>query len=162
MYKLFCASKLTNEELIALEEEKVAEKERRNAAEKEEEEEDPERTFTTKGLSEGLSQLNKLLAHFEGMVPNIERFARIERMVLDAFRPYREIYDEKKKRTIQTKLSMFMKKTTPPATPTPALTSTIHSQARVANKLIFIFVCFENKMFSNFFVTVFCIFMFCK
>ena len=54
------------------------------------------------------------------MDPNIERFSRIERMVLDAFRPYREIYDEKRKRTIQTKLSMFMKKTTPPATPTPS------------------------------------------
>lgn len=92
-----------------MEEEKVAEEERRNAEQKEEEEEEePERTFTTKGLSEGLSQLNKLLAHFEGMDPNIERFERIERMVLDAFRPYREIYDEKRKRTIQTKLSMFI------------------------------------------------------
>ena len=40
-------------------------------------------------------------------------------MVLDAFRPYREIYDEKKKRTVQTKLTMFMRKETPPRTPTP-------------------------------------------
>ena len=79
--------------------------------------------FTTKGLSEGLSLLNKTLAHFEKMDPNIERFARIERMALDVFRPYREIYDEKKKRTIQTTLSMFVKKTTPPPTPTPATPS---------------------------------------
>ena len=137
------SKELTIEELIALEE-KVGEEERRNAAEKEEEEE-PERTFTTKRLSEGLSQLNKLLAHFEGMDPNIERFARIERIVLDAFRPYRVIYDEEKKRTIQTKLSMFMEKKNLLRLPLPpAKTSTIHSQARAANKLIFIFVCFEN------------------
>ena len=56
----------------------MAEEERREAAEKEEEEE-PERTFTTKGLAEGLPLLNKLLTHF-GMDPNIEQFARIEWM----------------------------------------------------------------------------------
>ena len=44
------------------------------------------------------------------MDPNLERFARIERMAHDVFRPYREIYEEKKKQTIQTKLTMFTKK----------------------------------------------------
>jgi GrpB-like predicted nucleotidyltransferase (UPF0157 family) len=45
-------------------------------------------------------------------IPQVrERFARIERMAHDVFRPYREIYEEKKKQTIQTKLTMFMKKT---------------------------------------------------
>ena len=53
------------------------------------------------------------------MDPNIERFARIERMAHDVFRPYREIYEEKKKHTIQTKLTMFMKEPTP-VTPTAA------------------------------------------
>ena len=62
---------------------------------------------------------NKLLIHFEAMDPNIERFARIERMAHDVFRPYREIYEEKKKHTIQTKLTMFMKKPTL-VTPTAA------------------------------------------
>lgn len=49
----------------------VAEEERREAAaEKEEEEEEgPQRMFTTKGLAEGLSQLNKPLAHFERIDP---------------------------------------------------------------------------------------------
>lgn len=106
------SGELTNEELIALEKERVEEEERREA---EEEEEVPERMFTNKGLSEGFSMLNKLLAHFEAMDPNIERFARIERMAHDIFRPYREIYEEKKKRTIQTKLTMFMKTTSPRA-----------------------------------------------
>ncbi|XP_060771024.1 tigger transposable element-derived protein 1-like isoform X4 [Neoarius graeffei] len=107
------SGELTNEELIELEEE-------RRQAEEEEEEEEPRRMFTTKGLSEGFSQLNKLLAHFEAMDPNIERFARIERMVHDALRPYREIYEEKKKQTIQTRLTMFMKRANPPASPSAA------------------------------------------
>ncbi|XP_066957407.1 tigger transposable element-derived protein 1-like [Macrobrachium rosenbergii] len=119
------SEELTTEDLIALEEEKVAEEERREAAvEMADEEEEPQRMFMTKGLAEGLSQLNKLLAHFEGMDPNIERFSRIERMVLGAFRPYREIYEEKNKRTIQTKLSMFMK-ITPPSTPAPSTSTTM-------------------------------------
>ncbi|XP_068218893.1 tigger transposable element-derived protein 1-like [Palaemon carinicauda] len=96
---------LTNEELIELEEER---------REVEKEKEEPQRMFTTKGLSEGLSQLNKLLAHFEAMDPNVERFGRIERMVHDTFRPYRLIYEEKKKQTMQT---IFMKISTPPTTP---------------------------------------------
>jgi len=104
------SGELTNEELIELEEERVAEEERREEAAKEEEEEEPERKFTIKELPEGLSLLNKVLSHFEKMDPNIERFARIERMAHDVFRPYREIYEEKKKQTIQTKLTMFTKK----------------------------------------------------
>lgn len=74
----------------------VAEERKEATEEKEEEEEEPQRMFTTKGLAEGLSQLNILLANFEGMDPNIKRFSRIERMVLDASRPYREIYKERK------------------------------------------------------------------
>ena len=94
------SEELANEDLIELEKEKVAEEERREAAAAaempEEEEEEPQRMFTTKGLAEGLSMLNKLITHFEGMDPNIERFARIERMALDAFRPYRENMKKRK------------------------------------------------------------------
>ncbi|XP_064099523.1 tigger transposable element-derived protein 1-like [Macrobrachium nipponense] len=73
------SEELTTEDLIALEEEKVAEEERREAAAEkaDEEEEEPQRMFTTKGLAEGLSQLNKLLAHFEGMDPNTENFQEL-------------------------------------------------------------------------------------
>ncbi|CAI9720352.1 Hypothetical predicted protein [Octopus vulgaris] len=45
------------------------------------------------------------------MDSNIERFARIERMADDMFRPYREVYEEKQ--AIQTRLTMFIKKPTP-------------------------------------------------
>ena len=47
----------------------------------------------------------------------------------ETMRPYKEIYEEKKKRKIQTKLSMFVKRTSKPAsstidaTPSPASTS---------------------------------------
>ncbi|XP_064089907.1 tigger transposable element-derived protein 1-like [Macrobrachium nipponense] len=107
------SKELTNEKLMELEEERVAEERKRRSGEGRRV---TRRKFTTKGLSEGLAQLNKLLAHFEEMVPNIERFAKIEQMVHDAFRPYREIYDKKNKQAIQTKLTMFIKQTSPPAT----------------------------------------------
>ncbi|CAI9726627.1 Hypothetical predicted protein [Octopus vulgaris] len=67
------SEELANEDLIELEKERV-EIERRKV----EKEEMSEMSFTTKGLSEGLFQLNKLLAHFEAMDPNIERYARIK------------------------------------------------------------------------------------
>ena len=46
-------------------------------ANKQEGEEEPEKKFR-KGLSEDLSLLNKLLAHFESMDPNIKKLAKIE------------------------------------------------------------------------------------
>ncbi len=113
------SEELTNEDLIELEEEKVAEEERREAAAEKEEEEEPQRMFTTKGLAESLSQLNKLFAHFEGMDPNTERFSNIERMVLDAFLPYREIYEEKKTNHSD-KTQHVYEKTSSPSTSTPS------------------------------------------
>ena len=101
---------LTNEELIYLEEQRITEEERKGV-EKNKDEEEPERKFTTRGLSEGFSLLNKLLEHFEEMDPDIERFSGIRDVIQDAFRPYSEIYDQRRKRTIQTKINMFMKQT---------------------------------------------------
>ena len=89
--------------------------EERREVEQEEEEKEPEKKFITKGLSEGLSLLNTLLAHFEAMDQNIELFARIRQMT-HVFCVYHKIYDCEKKQTIQTKLMMLMIKTTP-ATP---------------------------------------------
>ena len=63
---------------------------------------------------------SKLLAHFEGMDPNIERFSRIERMALDAFYPYREIYEEKKKTNRSDKTQHVYEKTSSPSTPAPS------------------------------------------
>jgi hypothetical protein len=51
------------------------------------------------------------------MDPNVERFTKVERIIEDAVRCYREIYEEEKKQTVQTKLSMFFfKKTSPTST----------------------------------------------
>ena len=66
-------------------------------------------------------EMNNILAFFEDMDPNRERFARFERVVLDALRPYQEVYEEKKKKTIQTKLTMFIREA---PTPRPTPTST--------------------------------------
>ena len=121
---------LTNDELLAIEEERKAEEERREAErEVVEEEEMPERKFTVKGLAEAISMFSTMLQKVEEMDPNVERFARIERVMQEAMRPYKEIYEDKKKQTIQTKLSMFIKRTPKPvsssveATPSPASAS---------------------------------------
>jgi hypothetical protein len=56
-------------------------------------------------------QKNKPLASFEAMDPNVECISQ------DAVRCYREIYEVKKKQTVQTKFSMFLiKKTSPTST----------------------------------------------
>jgi hypothetical protein len=88
----------------------VAEK----AREEEDKGEEPEKKFTAKGLSDSFSQLNKALASFEAMDPNVERFTKVERIIQDAVCCYREKYEEKKKQTVQTKL--LIKKTSPTST----------------------------------------------
>ena len=114
---------LTNEELLAIEEERKAEEERREER-TEVVEEMPERKFTVKGLSEAFSMMNAMLQKLEGMDPNVERFARIERAMQEKIRPYKEIYEEKKKKKIQTNLSMFIKRTGNPSVETPQPSST--------------------------------------
>jgi hypothetical protein len=53
----------------------------------------------------------------ETLEPNVERFTKVERIIQDAVRCYREIYEEKEKQTVQTKLSMFLiTKTSPTST----------------------------------------------
>ena len=72
-----------------------------------------------------------MLQKVEELDPNVKQFDRIERTVQEAMRPYKEIYEEKKKQTIQTKLSMFIKRTPKPAsssveaTPSPASASVV-------------------------------------
>ena len=105
---LDCETKeLLDEEFIELEAHRVAEE---KAREEEKEEDEPEKKFTAKGLSDSFSQLNKALASFEAMDPNVQRFGNVERIIQDAVRCNREIYDEKKKKSIQTKFTKFLKK----------------------------------------------------
>jgi hypothetical protein len=51
------------------------------------------------------------------MDPNVERFTMDEHIIQNGVCCYREIYEEKEKQTVQTKLSMFLiKKTSPTST----------------------------------------------
>jgi hypothetical protein len=51
------------------------------------------------------------------MDSNVERLTKVERIIQDAVRCYLEIYGEKNKQTVQTKLSRFLvKKTFPTST----------------------------------------------
>lgn len=88
---------LTNEELLELEQERIAEEEARDkeTAGKEKEQEPP-RKFTVKGLAEAFADLQKLLKKFERMDPDTKRFSLIERNVHGALSAYKQIYDGKK------------------------------------------------------------------
>ncbi|XP_066958981.1 tigger transposable element-derived protein 1-like [Macrobrachium rosenbergii] len=94
----------------------------------EEEEEAPQpkvRALTVKGLREGFAHLEKCLAAFEGEDPNIARFERIGRGMLDLTMFYKETLKEKQlKKKVQSRLdSFFVKKSpAPPATPSLEVT----------------------------------------
>ena len=106
---------LTNEELLELEQKRIAEEEEREKETAgEEKEEEPQRKFTVENLAEAFADLNKLLKKFENVDPNTERFSFIERNVHGALSAYKQIYDEKKKQTKQTTMDIFLKRVTPP------------------------------------------------
>lgn len=85
---------LTNEELLELEQERIAEEARAKEAA---EEKEPPREFTVIGLAEAFGDLNKLLKKFENMDPNVERFSVIEKNIYGAVSAYKQIYDEIRK-----------------------------------------------------------------
>jgi len=70
---------LTKEELLELEQKRIAEEEAREK--KTAGEVESLRKFTVMGLAEAFSDLNKLLKNFENMYPNNERFSLIERIM---------------------------------------------------------------------------------
>uniref|UniRef100_A0AAQ5X1R0 HTH CENPB-type domain-containing protein n=1 Tax=Amphiprion ocellaris TaxID=80972 RepID=A0AAQ5X1R0_AMPOC len=86
----------------------------------EEEEEDetpvPMKKFETKLLAEGFSLIDKAIALFEQQDPNIERCTKVANQMNDAIQCYRIIYDEKKKKTVQSSLDRFFR----PVSTTPS------------------------------------------
>jgi thioredoxin reductase len=91
---LDCETKeLSDENLIELEAQRVVAEKAREEKEKEEE---PEKKFTAKGLSDSFSQLNKALASFEAMDPNVERFTKVKRIIQDAVCCYHDKYEKRK------------------------------------------------------------------
>lgn len=98
---------LSAEDLIQLEKQMI---------EEEEETPTPEpRRFTSKGLAEGFALIEEGLAKFEAEDPNIARYTKVARGVMDCLRCYREIWEEKKT-SIQTSLEHFFEKVERPAT----------------------------------------------
>jgi len=82
---------LKNEELIELEEERVAEEEKRKKRRKKRRRYH-KGSLPIKESPEGLSLLNQLLVHFEVMNLNTEPFTRIEQLAHGTFRQHREFY----------------------------------------------------------------------
>ncbi|XP_033613726.1 COX assembly mitochondrial protein 2 homolog isoform X1 [Fukomys damarensis] len=102
------AEEISNEELIELQEERSEEVEA-------EEEVVPKqlKKFTTKKLAEAFATISRGMRMLEEMDGNYERFARADRQIQDALICYREIYNEKKKQTVYSKLDSIMKNTVP-------------------------------------------------
>ncbi|XP_066954476.1 uncharacterized protein [Macrobrachium rosenbergii] len=99
----------------------------------EEEEEAPQskvRALTDKGLAEGFAHLEKCLAAFEAEDPNIARFEKIQRGMMDLATFYKETLKEKQlKKSVQSRLDSFFQKKSPapPATPSLEVTPNPHS-----------------------------------
>lgn len=105
---------LSSEDLIELEKQMIEEVE-------EEEEPEPKR-FTTKVLAEAFRMVEEAMSMIEGQDPNSARFTKVYRSVTDAMRCYKEIYEEKKKASVQSSLDSYIKKVerTPSQDPVPS------------------------------------------
>jgi hypothetical protein len=95
---------LSNEELIELEAAKVADNKRHD---NEEPEVQPKR-FTAKDMRIAVQSLNNLSEDIERQDPDVSQFLRFQRIVNNAFSYYKEVYEEKKRATVQTSLDQFI------------------------------------------------------
>ncbi|XP_068229516.1 tigger transposable element-derived protein 1-like [Palaemon carinicauda] len=94
---------LSNQDLMELEAQQRVEEE------EEEETPVPMKKFETKLLAEGFSLIDKAIALFEQQDPSIERCTKVANQLNDAIQCYRIIYDEKKKKTVQSSLDRFFR-----------------------------------------------------
>jgi hypothetical protein len=95
---------LLNEELIELEAAKVADN-------KQHDNEEPEvqpKCFTAKDMRVAVLSLNNLYEAIERQDRDVSRFLRFQRIVNDAISYYKEVYEEKKRATVQTSLDQFV------------------------------------------------------
>ena len=91
----------------------------------EEETSNPEpKAFTRQSLSKGFAEIQQVLATFEVLDPNIERFAGVSRGIMDLLRCYKEILDEKKILFLQSNMEHYFKKVERPAPFTSAASIT--------------------------------------
>ena len=84
-----------------------------------EEEEDiptPEpKRFTSKGLPEAFTLIEEGLARFEAEDPNMARYIKVARRIMDCLLCYKEIWEEEKMVSFQTNLEHYFKKVERPA-----------------------------------------------
>uniref|UniRef100_K7FQB3 HTH CENPB-type domain-containing protein n=1 Tax=Pelodiscus sinensis TaxID=13735 RepID=K7FQB3_PELSI len=95
---------LSNDDLMQLEAERVAEEERQTA-----QEEAAPKNFVMKEMAAAFSKINEGMQMFEKMDPNVARFSKVDRLIQDALACYKEIYNEKKKQIVQSKMDIFLK-----------------------------------------------------
>ncbi|XP_045381581.1 tigger transposable element-derived protein 1-like [Lemur catta] len=127
LHRMIVAEDLCNEELMKLKEERIKEVEA-------EEEIIPKapRNFTVKRLAEAFAAISSGVQMLGKMDGNYERFKKVDRQIQDALACYREIYNEKKKQTVQSELDIFLKNAMPakPSTNIDApVPSASHSRA---------------------------------
>lgn len=107
---------LSAEDLIQLEKQMIEEEEDIPTPE-------PKR-FTRQGLAAGFALIQEGLSRFEAEDHNMERYTRVGRGVMDSLRCYKEILEEKKMASFQTKLQQYFKKVERPATDPVPVSST--------------------------------------
>ena len=79
----------------------------------EEEEETPTpepKALTRQGLSKVFAEIQQALATFEAQDPNMERFARAFRGIMDLLQGYKEILDEKRILSVSLTWSSILRK----------------------------------------------------
>ena len=84
----------------------------------EEEEETPTpepKAFTKQGLSKGFAEIQQALVTFKAQDPNMKRFSRVSRCIMDLLQCYKEILDEKRNLSVHSNLELYFKKVERPA-----------------------------------------------
>ncbi|CAM2117596.1 unnamed protein product [Caretta caretta] len=98
------SEELTNEDLIELEQQKVAEQEDDVSTV---EDTPPRKVLTSKVLAEAFQYLEAAMSLFEEHDPNIEHSASVNRGTSNMYSCYREIFKEKKRTSVQTSLDFL-------------------------------------------------------
>ncbi|MEE6461462.1 hypothetical protein FKM82_001295 [Ascaphus truei] len=110
------SNELSNEDLMQLEEQKIAEEEAHQSADAAQPQ--PRKSLSSKMLAAAFKHIDSALAIFEDNDPNIERSSTVSRGVSNQISCYREIYTQKRKGSVQTSMKRFFKRPKPSTAPT--------------------------------------------
>ncbi|MEE6509355.1 hypothetical protein FKM82_025734 [Ascaphus truei] len=110
------SNELSNEDLMQLEEQKIAEEEAHQSADVAQPQ--TRKSLSSKMLAAAFKHIDSALAIFEDNDPNIERSSTVSRGVSNQISCYREIYTQKRKGSVQTSMKRFFKRPKPSTPPT--------------------------------------------